>query len=102
MFHYILLNIIYALYLCMCYFFSTLLHVMMCIMEVKPKIEMLKKSSNIVYDSSYKMEMLVQKLLKSVELFKSYDLLGEPKMVDFLFFNLGKTMTFLDQFFFLI
>ena len=50
------------------------------------------------------MEMLVQKLLKSVELFKSYDLLGEPKMVDFLFFNLGKdvkkTMTFLDQFFF--
>jgi hypothetical protein len=36
------------------------------------------------------MEMLVQKLLKSVELFKSYDLLGEPKMVDFLFFNLGK------------
>ena len=91
----------------MCYFFSTLLHVMMCIIrEVKPKIEMLKKSSNIVYDSSYKMEMLVQKLLKSVELFKSYDLLGEPKMVDFLFFNLGKdvkkTMTFLDKIFFSI
>jgi hypothetical protein len=52
------------------------------------------------------MEMLVQKLLKSVELLKSYDLSGEPKMVDFLFFNLGKDvkkiMTFLDQFFFLI
>ena len=91
--------------ICVCaIFFRHYLHVMMCIMEVKPKIEMLKKSSNIVYDSSYKMEMLVQKLLKSVELFKSYDLLGEPKMVDFLFFNLGKdvkkTMTFLDQFFF--
>ena len=44
------------------------------------------------------MEMLVQKLLKSVELFKSYDLLGEPKMVDFLFFNLGKDVKKTDIF----
>lgn len=33
-----------------------------------------------------KWEILVQKLLKSVELFKSYGLFGEPKVVDFLFF----------------
>jgi hypothetical protein len=37
---------------------------------------------------------------------KGFYLSGEPKMVDFLFFNLGKDvkkiMTFLDQFFFLI
>ena len=32
-----------------------------------------------------KWEILVQKLLKSVELFKSYGLFGEPKVVDFLF-----------------
>ena len=38
-------------------------------------------------------------LLKSVELFKSYGLFGEPKVVDFLFFwkNVKKKMTFLDQ-----
>ena len=45
-----------------------------------------------------KWDILVQKLLKSVELFKSYGLFGEPKVVDFLFF--GKMlikMTFLDQ-----
>jgi hypothetical protein len=34
-----------------------------------------------------KWEILVQKLLKSVELFKSYGLFGEPKVVDFLFFG---------------
>jgi hypothetical protein len=34
-----------------------------------------------------KCEILVQKLLKSVELFKSYGLFGEPKVVDFLFFG---------------
>ena len=40
-----------------------------------------------------KWEILVQKLLKSVELFKS-----EPKVVDFLFFGkMLKKMTFLDQ-----
>jgi hypothetical protein len=33
-----------------------------------------------------KWKILVQKLLKSVELFKSYGLFGEPKVVDFLFF----------------
>ena len=48
-----------------------------------------------------KWEILVQKLLKSVELFKSYGLFGEPKVVDFLgvFFwkNVKKKMTFLDQ-----
>jgi hypothetical protein len=33
-----------------------------------------------------KWEILVQKLLKSVELFKSCDLFGEPKVVDFLVF----------------
>ena len=31
-----------------------------------------------------KWEILVQKLLKSVELFKSYGLFGEPKVVGFL------------------
>ena len=35
-----------------------------------------------------KWDILVQKLLKSVELFKSYGLFGEPKVVDFLFFFL--------------
>ena len=45
-----------------------------------------------------KWEILVQKLLKSVELFKSYGLSGEPKVVDFLFFWKNvKKMTFLDQ-----
>ena len=47
-----------------------------------------------------KWEILVQKLLKSVELFKSYayGLFGEPKVVDFLFFGkMLKKMTFLDQ-----
>ena len=46
-----------------------------------------------------KWEILVQKLLKSVELFKSYGLFGEPKVVDFLFFfeKCKKKMTFLDQ-----
>ena len=45
-----------------------------------------------------KWEILVQKLLKSVELFKSYGLFGEPKVVDFLFFWKNvKKMTFLDQ-----
>jgi hypothetical protein len=34
-----------------------------------------------------KWEILVQKLLKSVELFKSYGLFGEPKVVEFLFFG---------------
>jgi hypothetical protein len=34
-----------------------------------------------------KWEILVQILLKSVELFKSYGLFGEPKVVDFLFFG---------------
>jgi hypothetical protein len=34
-----------------------------------------------------KWEILVQKLLKSVQLFKSYGLFGEPKVVDFLFFG---------------
>jgi hypothetical protein len=34
-----------------------------------------------------KWEMLVQQLLKSVELFKGYGLFGEPKVVDFLFFR---------------
>ena len=34
-----------------------------------------------------KWEMLVQKLLKSVELFKSYGFFGELKVVDFLFFR---------------
>jgi hypothetical protein len=34
-----------------------------------------------------KWEILVQKLLKSVGLFKSYGLFGEPKVVDFLFFG---------------
>ena len=34
-----------------------------------------------------KWDILVKKLLKLVELFKSYDLLGEPKVVDFLFFS---------------
>jgi hypothetical protein len=29
-----------------------------------------------------KWEILVQKLLKSIELFKSYGLFGEPKVVD--------------------
>jgi hypothetical protein len=33
-----------------------------------------------------KWEILVQNLLKSVELFKSYGLFGEPKVVDFLGF----------------
>ena len=33
-----------------------------------------------------KWEMLVQKLLKSVELFKGYGLFGEPKVVDFFVF----------------
>jgi hypothetical protein len=38
------------------------------------------------------------KLLKLVELFKSYGLFGEPKVVDFLFFLKNvKKMTFLDQ-----
>ena len=38
------------------------------------------------------------KLLKLVELFKSYGLFGEPKVVDFLFFWKNvKKMTFLDQ-----
>ena len=38
------------------------------------------------------------KLLKSVELFKSYGLFGEPKVVDFLFFWKNvKKMTCLDQ-----
>ena len=37
-----------------------------------------------------KWEILVQKLLKSVELFKSYGLFGEPKVVDFLGFFLEK------------
>jgi hypothetical protein len=32
-------------------------------------------------------EILVQKLLKSVELFKSCGLFGEPKVVDFLVFG---------------
>ena len=54
---------------------------------VKPKIEMLTNHpiefSMIVYT---KWEILVQKLLKSVELFKSYGLFGEPKVVDFLGF----------------
>ena len=36
------------------------------------------------------MGILVQKLLKSVELFKSYGLFGEPKVVDFLVFFLEK------------
>ena len=45
-----------------------------------------------------KWEILVQKLLKSVELFKGYGLFGEPKVVDFLFFGkMFKKMTFLDQ-----
>ena len=45
-----------------------------------------------------KWEILVQKLLKSVELFKSYGLFGEPKVVDFLFLGkMLKKMTFLDQ-----
>ena len=45
-----------------------------------------------------KWEILVQKLLKSVGLFKSYGLFGEPKVVDFLFFGkMLKQMTFLDQ-----
>ena len=65
---------------------------------VKLKIEMLNMTGHT------KREIVVQKLLKSVELFKSYDLLGEPKMVDFLFFNFGKdvkkTMTFWTNFFF--
>jgi predicted MPP superfamily phosphohydrolase len=34
-----------------------------------------------------KWEILVQKLLKSVELFKSYGLFAEPKVFDFLFFG---------------
>ena len=45
-----------------------------------------------------KWEILVHKLLKSVELFKSYGLFGEPKVVDFLFFWKNvKKMAFLDQ-----
>ena len=46
-----------------------------------------------------KWEILVKKLLKLVELFKSYDLFGEPKVVDFLFFskNDKKKKTFLDE-----
>ena len=46
-----------------------------------------------------KWEILVQKLLKSVELFKSYGLFGEPIVVDFLgfFWKNVKKMTFLDQ-----
>ena len=46
-----------------------------------------------------KWEIMVQKLLKSVELFKSYGLFGEPIVVDFLgFFGKNvKKMTFLDQ-----
>ena len=45
-----------------------------------------------------KWEILVQKLLKLVELFKSYGLFGEPKVVDFLFFGkMLKKMAFLDQ-----
>ena len=40
---------------------------------VKLKIEMLNMTGHT------KREIVVQKLLKSVELFKSYDLLGEPK-----------------------
>jgi hypothetical protein len=43
-----------------------------------------------------KWEILVQKLLKSVELFKSYGLFGEPKVVDFLFF--GKMITLLKEY----
>jgi hypothetical protein len=38
-----------------------------------------------------KWEILVQKLLKSVELFKSYGLFGEPKVVDFLFLGVYNT-----------
>ena len=34
-----------------------------------------------------KWEILVQKLSKSVKLFKSYGLFGGPKVVDFLFFG---------------
>ena len=42
--------------------------------------------------------ILVQQLLKSVELFKIYGLFGEPKVVDFLFFGkMLKKMTFFDQ-----
>jgi hypothetical protein len=33
-----------------------------------------------------KWEILVENFLKLVELFKSYGLFGEPKVVDFLFF----------------
>jgi hypothetical protein len=46
-----------------------------------------------------KWEILVQKLLKLVELFKSYGLFGEPKVVVFLGFfgKMLKKMTFLDQ-----
>jgi len=34
-----------------------------------------------------KWEILIQKLLKWVEPFKSYGLFSEPKVVDFLFFG---------------
>ena len=46
-----------------------------------------------------KWEILVKQLLKLVELFKSYGLFGEPKVVDFLFFfrKMLKEMTFLDR-----
>jgi hypothetical protein len=49
-----------------------------------------------------KWEILVQKLLKSVELFKSYGLFGEPKVVDFLFFEkmLKKNDIFGPKYFF--
>jgi hypothetical protein len=39
-----------------------------------------------------KWEILVQKLLKSVELFKSFGLFGEPKVVDFLGVFFGKML----------
>jgi hypothetical protein len=39
-----------------------------------------------------KWEMLVQKILKSVELFKNYGLFGEPKFADFLGFLLKKNV----------
>ena len=45
-----------------------------------------------------KWEILVQKLLKSVELFKSYGLFGDPKSGRFsVFWKNVKKMTFLDQ-----
>ena len=55
---------------------------------VKPKIEMLINHPIMINMTVHtKWEILVQKLLKSVELFKSYGLFGEPKVVDFLFFG---------------